>query len=288
MSRQVGAKRQSYDPCMMDQAAEVVRSGSMSLCQASKTYNVPKTTLHDRVKNKFSSSKIGVKTVLTPVEETRLEQWALHMSLIGYGRTRKELAHVVMQIIEEDGRKTPFTDNRPGRKWMDGFFARHPSLNLRTTVQLGKERAVINKEKILKWFVDLEHYVMHEVGDAELLQDPSRIYNADESGISLCQTKNKKIIGETGAPVVYQYGNSDKTQMTIMAAASAVGHYIQPMIIFPGQRFSYNPLDGFEEAAMGRSETGWMDSEVFTSWLKDVFIPGIEARHVKKTCPTPH
>ena len=40
MSRQVGEKRQSYDPCMMDQTAEVVRSGRMSLCQSSKTYNL--------------------------------------------------------------------------------------------------------------------------------------------------------------------------------------------------------------------------------------------------------
>ncbi|KAH3862985.1 hypothetical protein DPMN_025961 [Dreissena polymorpha] len=61
---------------------------------------------------------------------------------------------------------------------------------------------------------------------------------------------DKKVIGETGAYVVYQYGNSDKTQMTIMAAASAVGHFIKLMIIFPGQRFSFNPLEGFEEAAM--------------------------------------
>jgi len=70
--------------------------------------------------------------------------------------------------------------------------------------------------------------------------------------------------------------------MTIMAAVSATGHYIQPMIIYPGQQFSYNPLEGFEEAAMGRSDNGWMDSEVFTSWLTEVFIPEIEARHVKK------
>jgi hypothetical protein len=115
----------------------------------------------------------------------------------------------------------------------------------------------------MKWFEDLKQYVTDEVGDANLLEDPSRIYNANESGISLCLIKNRKVIGETGAPVVYQNGNSDKTQMTIMAAASAVGHYIQPMIIYPGQRFAYNPLKGFEEAAMGLSENGWMNSEVF-------------------------
>ncbi|XP_060583047.1 ficolin-3-like [Ruditapes philippinarum] len=94
MSRQVGVKRRAYDQSMVDQAAEVVRSGSMSLCGASKLYKIPKTTLHDRVKNKYASSKIGVKTVLSLEEETRLEKWALHMSRIGNERTRKELADV--------------------------------------------------------------------------------------------------------------------------------------------------------------------------------------------------
>jgi hypothetical protein len=98
----------------------------MSLCGASKLYKIPKTTLHDHVKNMFDSSKIGVKTVLSPEEETRLENWALHMSRIGYGRTRKKLADVVKRTIDEDGRKTPFKDNLPGRKWMDGFFFTSP------------------------------------------------------------------------------------------------------------------------------------------------------------------
>lgn len=41
-------------------------------------------------------------------------------------------------------------------------------------------------------------------------------------------------------------------------------------------------LEGFEEAVLGRSETGWMDSELFVSWLQTVFIPDIEQRQVKK------
>jgi len=44
--------------------------------------------------------------------------------------------------------------------------------------------------------------------------------------------------------------------MTVMAANSAARHFLQPIIIFPGQRFSYNSLEGFEEAALGRSENG--------------------------------
>ena len=162
------------------------------------------------------------------------------------------------------------------------IFNRHPELTFRTTVQLGKERAVINKEKLLHWFSDLTAYVHDEIKDERILLDPTRLYNADETGFSLCPNKNSKVVGSKGAPVVYHFGNSDKTQMTVMAAASASGHFIPPMIIYPGQRFSYNPLDGFEEAAFGRSENGWMDSEVFIGWLKNVFIPAVNARMVKK------
>jgi hypothetical protein len=99
MSRQVGVKRRAYDQSMVDQAAEFVRSGSMSLCGASKLYKIPKMTLHDR---KYASSKIGAKTVLSLEEETQLEKKALHMSRIGYERTRKELADDVKRIIDEE------------------------------------------------------------------------------------------------------------------------------------------------------------------------------------------
>ena len=282
MSRQISAKRRKYDNTLVDQAVSLVKSGSLTLGEASRRYQIPKTTLHDRVHNKYKSDHIGAKTALTQSEKQRIANWSLHMSRIGYGRTRQELCGIVKKILHEDGRKTPFIENKPGRQWVRGYFKCHPELTLRTTVQLGKERAVISKQKIHQWFSNFQAYITNEVKDPNLLNDPSRIYNADESGFSLCPHKNSKVVGCKGAPVVYHYGNSDKTQMTVMAAVSASGHFITPMIIFPGQRFSYNPLEGFEEAAFGRSENGWMDSEVFVCWLKNVFIPGVNAHQVKK------
>ena len=205
----------------------------------------------------------------------------MHMARIGYGRTRQELANTVKKILDDDGRSTPFKENKPGKEWLNGFFRRHPSLTLRTTIQLGKERAIVSAEKINKWFNDFRQYIEEEVRDPDLLNDPSRIYNADESGFSLCM-KGNRVVGFKGAPVVYHFGNSDKTQLTVMAACSASAHYIPPMIIFPGQRFGYEPLEGFEEAAMGRSDNGWMDSEVYCDWLENIFIPAVNERKVKK------
>lgn len=281
MSRQVGAKRQQYSTTVLEEAAGLVRSESISLNRAAKQYNIPKTTLQNAVHYKYSSHKVGQKTVLTSEEERRIVDWAIHMARIGYGRTRQELANTVKKILDDDGRPNPFKDNRPGKEWLARFFARHPDLSLRTSIQLGKERAIVSADKINQWFSDFRKYIQNEVGDADLLKDPSRIYNADETGVSLCM-KGNQVIGMKGAPVVYHYGNSDKTQITVMAACSAVGHYIPPMLVFPGQRFSYNPLEGFEEAALGRSDNGWMDAEVFCEWLENVFIPAINERKVKR------
>jgi len=222
-----------------------------------------------------------VKPVLSLTEEKRIVQWAVGMSRICYGRTRQELASTVKKILDADGRPNPFKDNRPGKRWLKGFFKRNPELSLRTTIQIGKERALVTREKVMKWFTDFRNYIEVELGDSDLLKDPSRFYNADESGFALC-TKGNQVIGCRGAPVVYHFANSDKSQLTVMAAVSATAHYIPPMIIYTGQRFTYNPLEGFEDAAFGRSENGWIDSEVFATWLKDVFVPSINKRQVKK------
>ena len=122
------------------------------------------------------------------------------MSRVGYGRTRHELCTVVQKIINDDGRKKPFLENKPGRQWLRGFFKRHPYLSVRTTIQLGKEQAVITTEKIQRWFAEFERYVKDELKDETLLLDPSRIYNADETGFSLCAQKNSKVVAKKETP----------------------------------------------------------------------------------------
>ena len=125
MSRQIGAKRQKYEAETLAHTANMVRSNSISLNQASKKFGVPKTTIQNAVHNKYSGHKVGHKTFLNASEEQRIADWAMHMSKIGYGRTRQELVSTVKKILDDDGRVTPFRDNKPGRAWIDAFFRRH-------------------------------------------------------------------------------------------------------------------------------------------------------------------
>jgi len=201
ISRQIGAKRQTYDPKTLEHAANLVRSNSITLNQASKTFCVPKTTLQNAVHNKYSGHKVGHKTYLNATEEQRIVKWAMHMSKLATAEHGRNFFSTVQKILDDDGRVTPFRDNRPGRTWLDGFFRRHQELSLHTTMQLGKERAIVSAEKIGKWFADFKAYTKDEVGDQDMLTDPTRIYNADETDVSLCM-KGNKVVGFKGSPVM--------------------------------------------------------------------------------------
>ena len=85
-----------------------------------------------------------------------------------------------------------------------------------------------------------------------LLDNPCHIYNMDESGMPL----------------------RDKTQITIVACASASGHTLPPMVIFKGEKF--NPMVNVPGTLYGMSENGWIDQELFFfNWLEKLFIPNI-------------
>ena len=126
-------------------------------------------------------------------------------------------------------------------------------------------------ERLDKWFADYSEFV-HQHG----LQDkPQRIWNADESGFPLCP-KTSRVLCMRNKKHVYSVHSDSKCQITTLVAASAAGSVIPPMHIFPGKRFSYNPLEGAVAGAyMGRSDNGWMVTQLFYGWLANHFVSHI-------------
>jgi hypothetical protein len=137
--------------------------------------------------------------------------------------------------------------------------------------------------KIVWWFEDLAKYLNDNYAEGiDILKDPSRVYNADESGFPQ-DPKSGKILAPRGSKNVYSTCSSDKSQITVLACMSATAHYLPPMLVFPGERFrGYNPLEGFTEAVLGRTKSGWMDSELFYTWVRDHFITAISERSIKR------
>ena len=135
------------------------------------------------------------------------------MARIGYARTREELQNTVRCILEKDQMPNPFTNNRPGKDRYYAFRRRHPDLSLRKPERIGKERAVVTEEAISKWFDELEQYMATEVeNDEDILRDPTRIFNADESGFPSC-IQSGRILAQTCEKTVYGVASSNKQEM---------------------------------------------------------------------------
>ena len=147
MSSRKGYRKYTQDD--LEAAIGVIKQQFMSIRQASKAFNVPRSTLQDKVNERVPlKATSGPDPVLKKDEEQRLVDWCLHMARIGYGRTRGEFLDVVQRIIQKDERPTPFKDSRPGKDWYYQFLKRHPELVEKETNELGKERALVSSAKV--------------------------------------------------------------------------------------------------------------------------------------------
>ena len=145
---------------------------------------------------------------------------------------------------------------------------------MRMTSGLSPARCDILYDNLMYWFWELKDYT-GEVKQADILQDLSRIYNCDETGFPLAM-KTKKVIASKCNKHVYQGGTtSNKTQITVLLAASVTAHYVKLLVEYPGVQPRLELCDDyhckFPEGLFGNSSSGRVDTELFHSWLENGF-----------------
>ncbi|XP_071947382.1 uncharacterized protein [Antedon mediterranea] len=249
-------KYRKYSQEVVRIACGRVRKGELSYGAAARMYGIPKSTIRDKVSGRTPiESTPGPDPILSKKEEEQLVGWAIGMAKIGYGRTMMEMKRVVKKFLDANGRPNPFVDNLPGRRWMRNFLRRHPELSMRLPETLGRERADVTVNKIQRWFRECSDYMV--------------------------ERKTERVIAPKGAKNVYQQTASTRQQITVVGACNATGQYIPPLIIFPGVRFAYDPLDGAPaDSSFAKSKTGWMNSEIFYEYITNHFHPFVRSLNI--------
>lgn len=158
---------------------------------------------------------------------------------------------------------------------------RHPNLSLREPEGLTKSRAVITEEYIRKWFRDLQAF-LKETGNEDIFNDPRRVLNGDETSFQMCP-KTGKVLAPKGWKNIYEIKKgSEKETITVLLVFSASGDTIYPMVVFPYVRPPAAVVASMpDEWFLGKSESGWMQMEVFyeyivngvDNWLKQNEVP---------------
>ena len=269
-------RRKQWDDDSMVEAMDAVKSGRLGVNRAADEYDVPRTTLKDRLAGRVEHrTKSGQQSYLTFSEENELSKFLIDVCKMGHGKTKREVIDIVRRTVKKKMKKEgkDFEELKfKGEGWWQGFTRRHPELSLRTSDVLSHCRSNAVDQDSLDYYFSL---LKKTLEDNNLLDKACSIYNMDETGMPL-DHKQPKRIAPKGMKKVYGPSSGNKCQITILACSNAVGNVLPPMVIFKGERLNHEWTKGeIPNTIYGMSPQGWIDQELFVKWLEKLFIENI-------------
>ena len=200
-------------------------------------------------------------------QEAHLVNHIKKMCNLGYGYTRVEVADLATNYAIDLGLKDR-TDKPLSLQWFRSFMDRWPDIKLQRPRALSLSRAKsASKEAVDLYFNELE-YILDKY---DLKNKPQCIYNIDEKGISP-EHSPPKVVGDAQLKSSVITSEKDKTT-TIIAAGNAMGTQIPPFLVFAGQRFRQELLQGCVPGTSGDvSPSGWSNSDIFKTYLQTHFL----------------
>ena len=163
--KKMSRKKKMYtEEDLSDCLHAIRRNNKISLDQAASMYNIPPSTVRDRLSGRTKPyTKPGPSKLLTKTEEDSLANYARYMAEIGLGITTFILSSFALAILRE---RDPRRKLAPKKNWARKFMKRH-HLSFRKASMLSKQRiANCSVEVVDKYFVKLagklfptEHFV---------------------------------------------------------------------------------------------------------------------------------
>lgn len=264
-------KRRNWKEDDMARAIQAVRQKKHSVRDAAKYWNVPKSTLHRLMSepesplNIVAATKLGRKPVLPAQLEEELVQYLLQMEKTFYGLTRNDVRRIAYQLAAKNNISHPFSNGLAGRAWFDHFMNRFKDrISIRRPTGTSFARAVgFTKESVSKFYDILE-----DVYDKNLYE-ADRIYNVDETGLSVVQSKIPQIVGLKGKRQIGALTSAERGALvTAILSMSAGGSFVPPMLIFPRVNWTEQLMKGAPPGAIGACHpSGWVQTDLFTRWF---------------------
>jgi len=249
----------------LEAALADVRDGRLSKNAAEKKYGVPRRTINRHLKGLVAKpGHLGrFSSVLGDEFEKVLVQHAINLQRRMYGLTTNDIRKLAFDVAEAMKVPHPFKNQKAGKEWLRSFLRRHAEISIRCPEATSIGRVIgFNRPNVNRFF---------EAYRAELEKgtfDASRIYNMDETGLTVVH-RPTKIIAKRGQKQVGKVVSGERGQtVTAVCAFSASGHYIPPALVFKRKRMTNTLLTGSPPDAVGyNSDSGWINNEVFVKWL---------------------
>ena len=99
--------------------------------------------------------------------------------------------------------------------------------------------------------------------------NPARLYNCDETGITIVQRKHTKILGLKGKRQISSLQFAERgSPVTVVTCMSPTEHFIPPLLVFPRKNMKQELMDGTSPGSIHACHPlGWIQSELFSQWF---------------------
>lgn len=257
----------------MKLAVQDVLENKISVRASAERHNVPRNTLQRKIRSVETESQVEMKPQLgrfKPTFDNLYEnELVKHMKELDarlMPLSRNEFLKLAYDLAES--LKLPHRFNREkrmaGKDFFTGFMKRHSELSYRKPQSTSLMRSVgFNKPQVERFFKQLM-----KLQDERCFR-PSRIFNADETGVT-CVHENEMVISTKGKRQVGKMTSGERGRtVTLMFCMSVTGLFIPPLFVFPRKRMNDRLMIGApSESISFPTPTGWINGPAFLTWLK--------------------
>lgn len=274
----------SYSPTSLASALKDIREKGRGIRETCKKYGIPRSTVQDRLSGKRTDAiqNRGPDPVLGLSLEKQIVQWMKNITQCGFWINKQELLNNVQKVLKDHQTPNPFKDDRPGQTWYVGFLKRNPEILMPCALSIAKARACFTEQNIREWFRALEEFLSESLY-LDILENPERIFIADQRGFSLC-SKFGTILGPKNAEDQPESETSiERENLTAMVNFNAAGQICPPVVVFPYLRTPKVIVDSTpQDWSLGRSSTGLMTNDVFFEYIVNDFNTWLEKNNIQK------
>jgi hypothetical protein len=164
-----------------------------SIRRAAEVYNVPRSTLQDRLSGHLFQPELrNHMHRLNETQESALVQWIISRDTRGVAPRPSHVRQMADIILQEE---SPTPPQPIGKNWVTEFIKRHDSIKSRFARWYNYQRALCENPKVInQWFEELK-----AIRKTNGIQNED-IYNFNETGFAMGLIATTKVVTRSNMP----------------------------------------------------------------------------------------